>query len=545
MANVTFNKKTFEKEIGVLDERMQEKIALFGTPVEHVDENELTLEIFPNRPDLLSYHGFKRSFLSFLEKKPGLKPYKVNAPEKTYVVKIDSSVKSVRPFTACAIVKNVKFTDEAIKELIDLQEKLHNTLGRRRKKAAIGVYPLESIALPLTYKAIEPDQIRFVPLEGSREMSGLEILQRHQTGKEYAHLLAGKEKFPVFVDAHNQILSMPPIINAEHTGRVTTTTKDVFVECSGFDFALLKKILTIVVTTLADMGGAIYAMELRYSKKETTPDLACEEHPFSLERAQKQLGITLDEKSVKKLFAKMGYGYVKKNVVAPPWRVDILHECDLVEDLAIAYGYERFEPTFPLLGGVGEADKREIKKRSIGEILCGLGYLETSSYHLSKKRDQYDAMGAKQEENDALAVETSKTDYTLLRRDLTHCALKIFSENVDEEYPQKLFEMGTVFAREKGINEKTHLVFSCAPGNFTQIKQTLQYLGAMFDCSFDVKEPKSAPAHFIDGRAAEVFLGGKSVGFLGEIHPKILKNWRIKMPVALCEIDVEEILERD
>ena len=229
MALITINRKIFEKEIGKLDEKMQERVSMFGTPLEKFDENEMEIEIFPNRPDMLSYHGFKRSFLAFLGKKTGMKKYDLNKPEKDYKVIIDSSVKDVRPYTACAIVKDLKLDDEKIKELIEIQEKLHLTLGRKRKKVAIGIYPLEKIKLPITFRALEPDYIKFIPLESDREMSGLQILQKHPTGKEYSHLLAGKSKFPVFIDANNQVLSMPPIINSQLTGKVTEETKDVFI----------------------------------------------------------------------------------------------------------------------------------------------------------------------------------------------------------------------------------------------------------------------------------------------------------------------------
>ncbi|MBS3076637.1 phenylalanine--tRNA ligase subunit beta, partial [Candidatus Pacearchaeota archaeon] len=274
MANIKFSRKTFEKEIGKLDEKMQNKIAMFGTPLESFDDNEIELEIFPNRPDLLSYQGFKRGFLGFLGKKTGLKTYKLNKPQKDYKVKIDSSLKEIRPFTTCAIIQGLKLDDDKIKELIDIQEKLHLTVGRKRKKLAIGIYPLEKIKLPITFRALEPDKIKFIPLESDREMSGLQILQKHPTGKNYAHLLAGKQKFPIFIDADKNILSMPPIINSQLTGKITYETKDVFIECSGFDFEILKKCLNILVTTMADMGGQIYQMELDYNgKKQITPDL--------------------------------------------------------------------------------------------------------------------------------------------------------------------------------------------------------------------------------------------------------------------------------
>ena len=160
MAIVTINKKQFEKDIGKLDEKMQNKISMFGTPLEAVNDKGIQIEVFPNRPDLLSYHGFKRSFLAFLGKKTGLKKYNINKPKKDYKVFIDSSVKNIRPCTACAIVEEIKLDDEKIKEIIEIQEKLHATFGRKRKKVAIGIYPLEKIKLPITFKALEPDKIR-------------------------------------------------------------------------------------------------------------------------------------------------------------------------------------------------------------------------------------------------------------------------------------------------------------------------------------------------------------------------------------------------
>src|SRR3989344_5785176 len=225
MANVKIPRGIFEKEIGKLDEKMQNKIALFGTTLESFDDKDIELEIFPNRPDLLSYQVFKRGFLGFLGKNTGLRKYRINPPEKNYQVIVDSSAESIRPYTACAIVKGMKFDDDKIKEIIDIQEKIHSTLGRRRRKIAIGIYPLEKIKLPIKYLALNPKEIKFIPLESDREMDGLQILSSHPTGREYAHLLEGKKKFPIFVDATGEILSMPPIINSHKTGKITEQQK--------------------------------------------------------------------------------------------------------------------------------------------------------------------------------------------------------------------------------------------------------------------------------------------------------------------------------
>lgn len=554
MANIRFNKKQFEKEIGKLDEKMQEKISLFGTPIGVITDEEVEIEVFPNRPDLLSYSGFRRAFLAYLGKKTGLKKYKVNSPKKDYVVKIDSSVKNVRPFTACAIVSGLDLDSERIKDIIDLQERLHSTIGRKRKKIAIGIYPLEEIKLPITYMAFQPDKIKFTPLGAEKEMSGLEILEKHPVGKEYAHLLSGKSQFPIFIDSQKNILSMPPIINSSLTGRVTENTKDVFVECSGFDFDSLKKCLNIIVTSLAEMGGEIYQMELEYekNKKQTTPDLNSTKEKISLESANKLIGIKIDDKALKNLLERMGYDYSKGTVEIPPWRTDILHEVDLIEDVAIAYGYENLTPEIPEVATNGEEQKSEIVKRKIAEILIGTNIMETSNYHLTNQRNQFTLMGFKEKANpECIKIESSKTDYNILRTDLSHYSLKVLSENVDKEYPQRLFEIGRVFTN-KHKTEEEHLTISISPGNFTELKQTLDYLFKMIDLKITVSEPDKIPLHFIKGRVAEIFLeipenknkeARKSIGFIGEIHPEILKNWKIRMPVALLEINLEDIFD--
>jgi len=545
MAIVTFNKKQFEKEIGKLNDKMQERIIMFGTPIERIDNEELQLEIFPNRPDLLSYQGFKRSFSRFLGKKKGLKEYKVNRPKEDYRVNIDSSVKDVRPYTACAIVKGLKFNDEKIKEIVDVQEKLHLTVGRKREKLAIGIYPLEKIKLPIAYKAIEPDKIKFIPLESEKEMSGLEILQKHSAGKEYAPLLSGKIKFPVFIDSNKEILSMPPIINSQLTGKITERTRDVFVECSGYDLEIQKKTLNIIVTTLADMGGKIYQMKLNYGK---TPDLKPEKAKISLENTNKLLGLDLNEKQLKQYLEKMGYNYNKGNVEIPAWRTDVLHEVDIIEDVAIAYGYDNFVPEIPEISTIGMENFREQIKRKISEILAGLGMMEVSNYHLTTKQDQFKKIGVgEKQEKGFIEIGESKTDYEILRKDLTHYMMKNFSENVDAEYPQKIFEVGKVF----DINEKTgeigegeNLGLAIAPGSYTEIKQILEYLFEMIELDIDFKEPEQAPQYFVDGRTAKIMFGNKKLGYIGEVHPRILKNWKLKMPVALLEISLEEVFEK-
>lgn len=546
MANIKFSKKLFEKEVGKLTEEMKNKISMFGTSFESESGDEMEIEIFPNRPDMLSYQGFKRGFLGYLGKKTGLKNYKLNKPDKDYKVIVDKSVEKIRPYTVCAIVKGISLNDDKIKELVDIQEKLHFTIGRKRKKMALGIYPLEKIKLPITFKAMEPDKIKFIPLESEREMTGLQILQRHSTGRDYAHLLAKMPLFPIFVDADKQVLSMPPIINSQNTGKITEKTKEMFIECSGFNLEILKKCLNILVTALAEMGGKVYQMELNYGKKKImSPDLTSDKMELSVDNVNKLLGLKLNEKQIKGFLERMGHNYGKGVVEVPSWRTDVLHEVDLIEDVAIAFGYDNFEPEIPQVATIGEESKKEIFKRKIAETLAGLNMLEVSNYHLTTKKDQFEKMGvADVGKNERFVeVDESKTEYKILRKNLRHYLLKNFAENVDCEYPQRIFEIGKVFdlTMNDEVVETENLSIGMSPSNFTELKQVLDYLARMLNIKFEYKEEDENLGCFIKGRLAKVMFNGKEIGRVGEVHPKVLRDWRIKMPVVLCEICIEEL----
>jgi phenylalanyl-tRNA synthetase beta chain len=547
MTILTVDKKELEKKVGKITSELEDKITEMGTPIEEVTETEVSVEVFPNRPDLLSLGNFARAVNQF-NGKGGIASFKVNRPEKDFTVTIDKSVKIVRPHTACAIVKGLKFDDAKIKEIVDIQEKLHNSIGRKRRKLAIGVYPLDKIKLPIRFIAKKPEEIKFLPLAAKAEMTGRQILRGHPTGREYADLLKDATVFPIFVDADNEVLSMPPIINSEKTGRIDEKTREIFIECSGHNLVYLKKCMNIILAALNEMGGKIYGMDIKDSKDGNfvSPDLSFEKLEFKLKDIEKTLGIPLTEKTVKSYLARMGIGYenLKEKSIAliPPYRADILHWIDLSEEIAIAHGYENFEPEIPDISTIAYENPTDKLKRTVGNILAGLGLLEVSSYHLVNKKN---VKKMHYEFNDFIAVEDSKTDRDVLRMDLLTNLLQITSENSDAAYPQKIFEMGRVFSRnesgnlETGVEEKERLAISMIDEavNFTELKQILDYLFKMMDIKYSIENADNS--NYIIGRCGKIVVDGKDMGFIGEVAPRVLKNWKIKMPTVALEIDLD------
>lgn len=549
MTILTVNRKEFEKLVGRITSEMEAKITEMGTPIEEVNEDEVSVEIFPNRPDLLSLQNFARAVNQF-NGRSKVANFKINKPEKDYIVTIDKSVKEVRPHTVCAIIKGLKFNDEKIKEIVDIQEKLHGSIGRKRKKLAIGVYPLDKISLPIRFVGRKPDEIKFLPLESAREMTGAQILRGHPTGREYAHLLEGAGIFPIFIDANGEILSMPPIINSEKTGRIDEKTKEIFIECSGHNLFYLKKCMKIIVAALDALGGTVYAMEIKDSRDGNfvSLDMSPEEMEFKIEDIEKTLGIKLNEKDVKGYLARMGIGYENKNgksiALVPAYRTDILHWIDLTEEIAIAYGYENFKPEIPEISTIASEDSVGKAKRIIGNILAGAGLLETSSFHLTTKKNikkmHYDF-------KEFIEVEDSKTERDILRMDMLTNLLQIISENSNAGYPQKIFEMGQVFSlddsSDTGVKESENLAIAMIEEkmNFTELKQVVDYLFKMLDVKYEIKNFENS--NYIVGRCGKIIVEGNEIGFIGEVAPRVLKNWKIKMPVVACEMNLEFMMK--
>ena len=164
-----------------------------------------------NMPYLWSVEGVARLLKGIVGRESGIPSLTLKKGKESIIV--ENTVTKVRPYIAAFVAKNCVVNNYLIKQLIQLQEKLCETYGMRRKKVAVGVYSYAQIAWPVRYKAVIPAKTSFIPLESRKEMSLKEILESHPKGKEYAWILQGQPKYPLLVDSNKSILSFPPIIN--------------------------------------------------------------------------------------------------------------------------------------------------------------------------------------------------------------------------------------------------------------------------------------------------------------------------------------------
>lgn len=548
MPVINFDVNDFCKLVGkdIPVKEIEEKLPMLGVGVENIEGNEFSVEVNPNRPDMLSVEGLARAFSSFMNVKTSLRTYKA---EKTiYMVKVDSTTKPIRPFMVNAIVTGVQMTDEFIKSLMQIQEKLHVTHCRKRRKAAIGVHDLDKIKFPVLYTT-KDTAFKFIPLGEQREMTLDNILRHTSKGKDYGWVLKGMDKYPILIDSDNKVMAMPPIINSIHT-MVDEKTKNLFIDITGTDDKNINEALNIVVTSLADRGGKIQLVKVKYPDREIeTPKLGTGMMNLEPNYVNKLLGIKLTNYEMIEYLQKMGFDAVEIGksiqVVIPCYRTDIMHAMDLVEDIAIAYGYDRFKPEIPNISTIGEENPLESFSTKLRTLLVGYGLQEVVTFILTNKDNLYKKM--LMEEKDVVETANPKTEeYSIVRNWFLPSLMEVLWRNRHREYPQNIFEVGDVIelssSSETGAKTMRRLgiVLCHSKANFSEIKSMVESILSNLGIK-DYKIEESTLPCFIPGRAAKIVINDKNLGRFGEINPEVVSNWELEMPATACEICVNSL----
>jgi len=543
MPLVTFGYTDFLNLLGYDISKVEviEKLPMIGGDFDKVEGDELNIEFFPNRPDLTSVEGIARAARAFFGFETGLKKY--NLEKSDIITKSDPSVKNVRPFVTTALIKNVTMTDELIASLMDMQEKLHFGLGRNRRKVAIGVHNFEPVTPPFTYKAVDPDSVDFIPLAKDDYMTLSEILEKHEKGIDYAHLLKDFDKYPLIVDAYNNVLSFPPIINGSLT-EVTPYTKEIFIDVTGTDRRAINHALNIVVTALSERGGQIFTTTvLEEGQTFTVPNLQPVKKSLSIGYVNKILGTNLGIKEIIDCLSKMGYDSVQIDennidVDIPAWRADILHEVDLIEDVAVGYGFDKFETDFPKALTFGKALDHHRLLDSLRNIMIGLGFNEITTFTISNPKDEFINMGL----NIGKMVEIENPigeEYSSLRTSLLPSLLKLLRENRHHQLPQQIFEVGIVVDGQAKNRYNLAGMKIDAKANFTGCKSIVEAVLRDIRIDYNIKE-KNNPA-FVSGRCASIIKKDKEIGFFGEIHPKTILLFDLEHPIIAFELLIDTL----
>ena len=530
---------------------VKSEVKLYNEP-----EGSLSIEIKDtNRPDLWGVEGLARALRGFLNLEKGPKRYEVGDPITD--VHVDPLLKTIRPYICCSIVKNVKLTDTIIRGLMHLQDKLDQTYGRSRQKTSIGLYDFSLMTLPLNYTVTKPSDVSFVPLGFAEKMNLAEILERHPKGIEYGHIVKKHRLYPILLDSERKVLSFPPIINSNDLGKITAETRHLLVEVTGTMHQTVLNTLNLVTLALIDQGGEAYAATVRYpndsfyaSKKVVTPDFSNTLMDLSVRYANKILGLQLAAERIVDLLLTAGLGVEKVSentvtVLVPCYRVDVMHPVDLVEDVAIAYGYNNIEPLWRELPTTGDVRPEQRLIDIAREFMVGLGFQEILTYTLTSPESLFDKMN--REKTRIVEVANPKVvTMSCLRNWLLPSLMEFLGNNQSVEFPQKIFELGKVTLLDATKETKTRdeewlaAATSHPTASFSEIKAALDAFFMNLGVEWQIKET-SHPS-FIEGRVGAAIVNGVDVGFLGEVNPQVLEAWNLENPTVAFEINIQKII---
>jgi len=559
MPTIDIDYTEFERLLG-LDlhkdlEKINDVLASVKGETKVFDEKEGTMSVEikdTNRPDLWSIEGLVRALRGFLGLKEGLNEYSVD--NVSAEVWVDRRLENIRPYIGCALIKNLKLTDSMIRGFMHMQDKLDQTYGRNRRRTSIGLYNLDLIQLPLRYTVAAPNDISFVPLGFNEKMTLKDMLIKHPKGIEYGDIVRDQTVYPILLDAEHKPLSFPPIINSNELGRITEQTRNVLVEVTGTSDEAVLNTLKIVTVALMDRGGEAYAAKIQYPHRGldvTTPNFATSTMDLNVKYTCRILGLQLDANQIGCTLLKAGHGTrnIEKDrlqVEIPCYRIDVMHPIDLVEDVAISYGYNNITPLWREMPTRGSVRPEQGLIDVARELMVGLGFQEILTYTLTNPGNLFAKMNCKK--NKTVEILNPKVvTFTCLRSWLLPSVIEFVSNNLHVECPQKVFEVGKITILDKAAETMTRdedrlaAVIYDAEASFTQIKSVLDSFMMNLGLKWQIEQIEHPS--FIKGRTGGVLIREKQVGVLGEINPKVLEGWKLENPMAAIELDVDEIIK--
>ena len=541
----------------------------------------IRINLLPVRPDMFDAAGLSRALRGYLCIETGLPEYVL--ADSGFRVTVKPGLEAVRPHIVSCVVRGLVMDDDTVKTVMKMQENLHWALGRDRRRASIGVYDLDTVKPDFEYRPVKPDGVRFVPLFGMpkegtgeaemREATPEEILAKHPKGTGYRHLLAPFAEYPLLADSEGRVLSMPPIINSEES-RVTSDTRNLFVDVTGPDKNAIKRTLAVIACSLADLGAKIETVEVAYpdGRTEKTPDLTPGRIDLNTGEMVRVLGF--DVPDVRSCLERMRYGTGSGpaaqrssdpvhgvpsldrvttrpldhlSVTIPAYRSDIMHEYDVIEDVGIAFGYHKINPVLVPTMTVSKAHPIEELSEICRRTMTGLGFFETMTLILTNEKEHFEMLRLAVPEAYCRIDNPASVEQTMTREHLLGGLLSTFRVNVSHEMPQSIFEVGDCFepatGNETGVRSRRKLAAGVAgpKAGFADARQLLDALTR--ELNLVVRVGSSTHPSFIPGRAAEIQLrrAGREfkLGVLGEIHPAVLESYGIGQPVALIEVGLD------
>ncbi|EGW34451.1 phenylalanyl-tRNA synthetase beta chain [Spathaspora passalidarum NRRL Y-27907] len=542
---------------------------------------QLKIEVPANRYDMLCIEGIAQALNEFLGNVEPPK-YTLNPAKPVTSLTIKESTLPIRQYAASAILRNVTFDERTYDSFIAFQDKLHTNLCRNRTLVAIGTHDLDTLTPPFTYEALAPEDIKFKPLNQDKEMNGHELMEFYEKDKnlgKYLHIIRDSPVYPVMLDANRTVASMPPIINSDHS-KITLNTKNVWIDVTGTDKTKTEVVIEQIVAMFSRYCKTPFEIEPldiiseHNNESRITPNIAPRVAQAEISYINSCLGLDYSGEEISKLLKKMALEASQSkedkdliDVKVPITRSDVLHQCDIMEDAAIAYGYNNLTKTKPKGESLVAAPLPINKVADILRLASAqAGYLEVMPLTLCSHDENFKFLRQSDDGTKAVKLANPKTiEYQVVRTTLLPGILKTIKENRKHSLPIKVFESGDIVLKNpklerKAFNQRNWCAiyagktsgFEYVQGLLGKIMQTMrtEWLENPKENKgrgYWIEEDKDN-ATFFPGRGAKIFFraheGGEDqhIGALGVLHPEVMTSFEIPYAASSVEINAEVFL---
>ncbi|HXZ26118.1 MAG TPA: phenylalanine--tRNA ligase subunit beta, partial [Nitrospiria bacterium] len=482
------------------------------------DGDELKIELNDsNRPDWWCVEGIARQFRLHRGKPVRALPRQAGRRAGVPQIRVESPVQPLRPFLGACIARSIRVDEPLLDQLIQTQEKLAEIFGQKRRALSIGYYRLDPLVFPLTYTAVKPTAAVFTPLGMEQPLTLEAILEEHPKGREYGHLLKGSPLVPYLFDAKGRPLSLPPIVNSREVGEVRAGDRNLLIEVTGTDLRLVILLINLLAQNLVDRGATILPVEILYpnatpyGRRVTMPRDIAEPMTLTSGQVEDVLGMRLSGAEVSRALRKAGHRVSATRdgwtVTPPPYRGDVMHPVDLIEDIAMQLGYDRLKPELPATFTVGGVTQNTRLEERVRRWMIGLGFQEVMTNILSSRSDLADKMGL---EPPMVEVENALSlQYAALRPWLLPSLMRVEAASGHAFYPHRIFEVGEVATIEerdgaRRSRSEPHLAALLASPSaaFSELHSSLELL--MLEAGVVYRLEPAAHPSFLEGRVGAV-----------------------------------------
>jgi phenylalanyl-tRNA synthetase beta chain len=275
--------------------------------------------------------------------------------------------------------------------------------------------------------------------------------------------------YPVVLDSNRTVCSLPPIINGNHS-KITLETRDVLIEVTATDRTKAEIVTSILIAMFSQYCDEPFTVEPvkiispHNNESREVPDVTPRNTTAEISYINACCGLELSAEEICTLLTRMCYSAKQStsdsgllDIEIPVTRADVLHQCDIMEDVAIAYGFNNLKKIFPASSGTVAAPLPMNKLADIVRHEAAMcGWSEVMPLILCSHDENYAWLNRTDDGKSVVRLANPKTaEYQIVRTSLLPGILKTIRENRKHSLPIKVFESSDVAFKDESLERKS------------------------------------------------------------------------------------------